>query len=238
MAEPRRGRPPNPVDPKASHGARLGAEIRARRTTEGLTLQQLVDRLAGYTPQYLSEVERAKATPTVAFVAAVDRALDARGALERLLPPVLQDRERRRQERAEARRVEAGSSLRCDAATYSEVAGDDEEVEPIDRRGLLNAAGVAALGAAGVVSVAAPAQAHQIDPGLPAHWDNLLRLLGRLDMLRGPQDVLDAVRRETALIAVPTGRPRQAARGAHARRGAVVGPSGVAERGLRQDARP
>jgi transcriptional regulator with XRE-family HTH domain len=208
MAEPRRGRPPNPVDPEASHAARLGAEIRARRTTEGLTLQQLVD-LAGYTPQYLSEIERAKATPTVAFVAAVDRALDARGALERLLPPVLQDRERQRQERAEARRAEAGSPLRCEAATHSEVAGDDEDVEPTDRRGLFNAAGVAALGAAGVTSVAAPAQAHQIDPELPAHWDNLLRLLGRVDMLRGPQDVLDAVRRETALIA----GYRQSARG-------------------------
>jgi len=82
-------------------------------------------------------------------------------------------------------------------------------VEPTDRRGLLNAAGVAALGAAGVASVAAPAQAHQIDPELPAHWDNLLRLLGRLDMLRGPQDVLDTVRRETQLIA----GYRQSARG-------------------------
>jgi tetratricopeptide (TPR) repeat protein len=60
-----------------------------------------------------------------------------------------------------------------------------------------------------VAGVAAPAQAHQIDPELPAHWDNLLRLLGRLDMLRGPQDVLDAVRRETALIA----GYRQSARG-------------------------
>jgi transcriptional regulator with XRE-family HTH domain len=85
MAEPRRGRPPNPVDPEASHAARLGAEIRTRRTTEGLTLQQLVD-LVGYTPQYLSEVERAKTTPTVAFVAAVDRALNARGALEGYYP--------------------------------------------------------------------------------------------------------------------------------------------------------
>ena len=93
--------------------------------------------------------------------------------------------------------------------THSEVAGDDEDVEPTDRRGLFNAAGVAALGAAGVTTVAAPAQAHQIDPELPAHWDNLLRLLGRLDMLRGPQDVLDAVRRETALIA----GYRQVARG-------------------------
>jgi hypothetical protein len=61
MAEPPRGRPPNPIDPDPSHAARLGAEIRARRTTDGPTLQQFVD-LAGYTPQYLSEVERAKAT--------------------------------------------------------------------------------------------------------------------------------------------------------------------------------
>jgi transcriptional regulator with XRE-family HTH domain len=197
MAEPRRGRPPNPVDPEASHAARLGAEIRTRRTTDGLTLQQLVD-LAGYTPQYLSEVERAKATPTVAFVAAVDRALDARGALERLLPPVLQDRELQRQERAEARRAEPRSSLRCDPATHSEVAGDDEDVEPTTRRGLIGAGAVAALGSA---TAAMPAAAREVDPALPAHWRGLLRLLGRHDEVSGPHDVLATVRGELGIIA-------------------------------------
>jgi DNA-binding XRE family transcriptional regulator len=58
----RRGRPPNPIDPDASDAARLGAEIRARRTARGLTLAAMGE-LVGYTPQYVSEVERAKTTP-------------------------------------------------------------------------------------------------------------------------------------------------------------------------------
>lgn len=71
MTEPRRGRPPNPVDPDASHTARLGAEIRTRRTAQGLTLTALGE-LVGYTAQYVSEVERAKTTPAYPFVATVD----------------------------------------------------------------------------------------------------------------------------------------------------------------------
>ena len=93
MTEPRRGRPPNPVDPGASHAARLGAEIRTRRTALGLTLTALGE-LVGYTAQYVSEVERAKTTPAYPFVATVDRTLAADGALERLAPAVLQERER------------------------------------------------------------------------------------------------------------------------------------------------
>ena len=216
MAEPRRGRPPNPVDPEASHGARLGAEIRARRITDGLTLQQLVD-LAGYTPQYLSEVERAKATPTVAFVTAVDRALDARGALEQLLPPVLHERELQRQERAAARRAAAGSPLRCDAATHSE-AGDDEDVEPTTRRGLIGTGAVAAVGS---VTTAAPAAAREVDPALPEHWRGLLRLLGRHDEVSGPHDILDTVRGELRIIAEHRGdRAGSACVGVRQRRGA------------------
>jgi hypothetical protein len=67
----------NPVDPDASHAARLGAELRARRTAKGLTLQALGDLADGYAPQYISEVERAKTAATPAFIAAVDRALNA-----------------------------------------------------------------------------------------------------------------------------------------------------------------
>ena len=114
MAQPRRGRPPNPIDPNASHAARLGAEIRDRRTDAELTLEQLAKQV-GFSQQHISEVERAKTTPGAAFVAAVDRALEADGAIERLLPPVLADREERRQERAEARRA----APRSGAATHS-----------------------------------------------------------------------------------------------------------------------
>jgi hypothetical protein len=50
MTQPRRGRPPHPLDPDASHAARLGAEIRARRQAHGLTLEGLAA-LIGFSPQ-------------------------------------------------------------------------------------------------------------------------------------------------------------------------------------------
>src|ERR671921_240112 len=127
MAQPRRGRPPNPVDPEASHAARLGAELRTQRTAEGLTLQALGD-LTGYTPQYVSEVERGKAAPARPFIAACDRALETGGALERLLPAAIQEREKKRHDRAAARRAQQ-QALPCDAAR-SELAAGDENVEP------------------------------------------------------------------------------------------------------------
>jgi transcriptional regulator with XRE-family HTH domain len=105
MAQPRRGRPPNPVDPDASHAARLGAELRARRTAKELTLQALGDLAGGYAPQYISEVERAKTAATPVFIAAVDQALDAHGALEALLPAAMREHDQARRERAAARRA-------------------------------------------------------------------------------------------------------------------------------------
>jgi hypothetical protein len=114
----------------------------------------------------------------------------------------MQERDRERQERAAARRAASDeASLRCEAHSDA-----GEDVNPTNRRGLIGAAGVTALG---LSTVAAPAAAAEIDPALPEHWAALLRLLGRLDMLRGPHDVLAAVRRETALIAAY----RAAARG-------------------------
>ena len=195
MAQARRGRPPTPLDPGASHAAKLGAEVRTRRTDAGLTLEALAGRV-GFSPQHISEVERAKTTPAAAFVAAVDRALEADGAIERLLPPVLQDRDKRRQERAEARRAQGESPLPCATATHSEVAGDDEDVEPTDRRGLLGAAGAAALG----LSTAVPAAAREVDPALPAHWTRLLVQLGKVDAIFGPRDVLATVQHELSII--------------------------------------
>src|SRR5918998_3440953 len=115
MDQPRRGRPPNPVDPEPSHTARLGAELRTQRTAEGLTLQALGD-LTGYTPQYVSEVERGKAAPARPFIAACERALQTDGALEQLLPAAIQEREKRRQERAAVRRAQQQRALPCDAA--------------------------------------------------------------------------------------------------------------------------
>jgi len=111
----------------------------------------------------------------------LDAALDADGALLALLPAAISERL-------------GAADLRAAARQY-----DDEDVEPTNRRGLLGGAAGAALGAAALGS--APAAAREVDPGLPEHWSNLLGLLGRLDMLRGPQDVLAAVRRELRLIA-------------------------------------
>ncbi len=190
-----RGRPPNPVDPDASHAARLGAELRSQRQARGLTLQALGD-LTGFTPQHVSEVERAKAAPTPPFVAACDRALEAQGALLALLPAAMHERDVQRHERAAARRAGRDPSLRWEA--YSDVG--DEDVDPTNRRGLLGA-GAGATAALGLGAAAAPTHAYEVDPELVSHWTTLLRLLDRHDAAFGPHDVLAAVRRELSLIA-------------------------------------
>jgi len=188
-----RGRPPKPLDPDASHGARLGAELRTHRLEEGLTLQALGD-LTGYTPQHVSEVERAKTAPTRPFIAACDRALDAQGALLALLPAVVHERDAQRRERAARRAARDLVPLRCGAPNAG-----DEDVDPTNRRGLLGAGAGAAV-ALGLGATAVPTQARQIDPELPAHLARMLNVLGRHDMVCGPQDVLSAVRYELGLI--------------------------------------
>jgi transcriptional regulator with XRE-family HTH domain len=201
-AKPRRGRPPNPLDPDASSAAALGAELRALRLAKDLTLEALGD-LTGYTPQYISEVERAKTPPTQPFFTACDAALDAQGELLALLPAALRERDRDRQERTAARRTASDlAALRCEAHSDA-----GENVNPTNRRGLIGTAGAAALGAP--MLGAAPIRAGEVDPELPAHWDNLLRLLGRLDAMNGPRDVLAAVCRELRIIA----QYREGARG-------------------------
>jgi transcriptional regulator with XRE-family HTH domain len=77
---------------------------------QGLTLEELADRMmcaAGrsVTPQHISEVERAKVTPSQRFVTACDATLRADGALLLLLPAAIEEREARRDERTEARRA-------------------------------------------------------------------------------------------------------------------------------------
>jgi transcriptional regulator with XRE-family HTH domain len=81
----------------------LGAEIRSRRSERGLTLEGLAE-LIGFTPQHVSEVELAKASVSKSFVAACDRALDARGRLLELLPAVVYERALERHDRSVARR--------------------------------------------------------------------------------------------------------------------------------------
>ena len=72
----RRGRPLKPLDPDATMASWLGAELRARRVARDLTQQALGD-LIGYSPQHVSEVERARTAPAQPFIVACDDALDA-----------------------------------------------------------------------------------------------------------------------------------------------------------------
>jgi transcriptional regulator with XRE-family HTH domain len=200
-----RGRPPKPLDRDSSSAAYLGAELRARRQQRGLTQQDLAV-LIGFSPQHVSEVERAKAAPTHPFVAACDRTLSAQGRLLELLPAVSRERALQRDQRTAARRAEQ-AALPSRAAPYGEAAGEDD-VEPTDRRGLLGAGAAAALGVAGIS--AAPAAARAVDPELPEHWTQLLNLLGRHDEVLGPRDVLVTVEHQLGMM----GQYRQAARGA------------------------
>lgn len=188
-----RGRPLTPLNPDASASALLGAKLRAHRLDKGLTLKALAD-LIGYSQQHISEVERAKSTPAQPFIAACDSALDANGALLELLPAATDERRQRCKDRSTARRTADDPALRCDVHSDA-----GEDVEPTNRRGLLGAGAAAALG--GVAIDAAPAAAREVDPDLPAHWAQLLSLLGRHDDAFGPHAVLGTVQRELRIIA-------------------------------------
>jgi transcriptional regulator with XRE-family HTH domain len=98
------GRPLKPLDPDASAGARLGAELRSRRLAQSLTLEALAD-LIDYSPQHVSEVERANVTPSRPFIATCDRVLDAQGALVALLPAVIDERAQQSDNRSVGRRA-------------------------------------------------------------------------------------------------------------------------------------
>ncbi|MCA1699455.1 MAG: hypothetical protein LC790_11395, partial [Actinobacteria bacterium] len=145
-----------------------------------MTLQALGD-LTGYTPQHVSEVERAKTAPTRPFIAACDRALHAQGALLALLPAAVHERDTQGHERAAARRGDRDPSLRC-VAQHSDAG--DEDVDPTNRRGLLGA-GAGAAAALGLGAVAAPTQARQIASGelrtelmrVEARWAELAAFL-------------------------------------------------------------
>jgi len=109
MKQPRRGRPPKPLDPSASNAARLGAELRSRRLERELTLEALAG-LIGFTPQHVSEVELAKTSVSRPFVEACDRELEAGGSLLELLPAVVYERALERHDRSVARRRPKPSS--------------------------------------------------------------------------------------------------------------------------------
>ncbi len=136
MTQPRRGRPPHSPNPNASHAARLGADIRARRQARGLTLKALA-KLIGFSSQHLSEVELAKGPVSGPFVAACDRALEAHGALLKLLPAVVCERAMQRHERSAARKRPASidSAKTLDLSTVAGASADGDvgdELEAIE----------------------------------------------------------------------------------------------------------
>ena len=204
-----RGRPPKSVDPNASSGARLGAEIRASRVARNLTLEALSDRI-GYTPQHISGVELADIVPSEAFVAACERALKALGQFLPLYPPVLIEQASARQKRAEAR-VEAGREALRSA----------QEVEDVKRRAFLGLGLSVVLLGPEAAAQASDAQWERISqawayevataPDRRALLPGLVADLRRLHENAGPQRVTAQLSSYVAAIAVSTGE-HQAAR--------------------------
>ncbi|GAA3457991.1 transcriptional regulator with XRE-family HTH domain [Saccharothrix longispora] len=86
---------PDPTEPA---GVRLAREIRRRRTAASLSQPQLAQKI-GYTRQYVSLAERADHNlPSMEIVKAIDRALDAEGALVALREESKSEQERLRRE--------------------------------------------------------------------------------------------------------------------------------------------
>jgi transcriptional regulator with XRE-family HTH domain len=185
-----RGRPPKPIPPDAPPAAAaLGAELRRRRLERALTLTALGAR-AGCSPQHVSCLEHGSTGATTAMIASIDAALGADGALLNLVPAAIAERVLAADERATRRRY------------------DEDDVDPCNRRDLLDAAAGVALTST-ALSSAAPAPAREVDPELPAHWTHLLDVLSRHDDAFGAHDVLAVVQHQLTLIAAA----RQVARG-------------------------
>ncbi|MGH2944552.1 MAG: helix-turn-helix domain-containing protein, partial [Solirubrobacteraceae bacterium] len=203
----RKGRPPKPLDPGASAAAKLGAELRTWRVKRDLTQVQLGE-LIGFAPQHVSAVERAKGSITGRFVRACDQALKTGGALAELRDAAVLERDEQRAERESSRcpRCSAGwptdqfSSLPCGGPDGD--AGDGEDVEPTTRLGLIEASAVTALGTlGGLGAMAVPARARDVNPELPAHWAQLLNVLGVHFEMLGPCELRVIVRHQIDMLA-------------------------------------
>jgi transcriptional regulator with XRE-family HTH domain len=194
-----RGRPPKSVDPDASCAARLGAEIRACRAAQNLTLHGLARRI-GYSPQHISDAELAKSAVSQHFVATVDRVLDARGRLVALYPAVVIEREIERQKRVAARR----EALRC-----------VQEVGDVKRRAFIGLGlSVVLLGPEAATRASADdwdrighAWGYEIAtaPDRTALLPGLAADLKRLHTARGPQRTIALLSSYVASIAVSGG---------------------------------
>jgi transcriptional regulator with XRE-family HTH domain len=100
----------------------LGADLRARRVAQDLTLAGLASRI-GCTVQHISDVELAKSTASESFVAAADAALGAGGRLLALHPAVVCEQVVERQKRADARRGALRSPQEADDVKRREFIG-------------------------------------------------------------------------------------------------------------------
>jgi transcriptional regulator with XRE-family HTH domain len=194
-----RGRPPKSVDPDASSAARLGAEIRACRIARNLTLHALSRRI-GYTPQHISEVELAKVCPSEAFVAGVDRALNADGRLLELYPAARVELLIERENRSESRR----EAIRC-----------CQEVSDVKRRAFIGLGlSVVLLGPEAAARASANdwdrishAWSYELDTASDrsALLPGLVADLKRLYANHGPQRVVAQLASHVAAIAVSAG---------------------------------
>jgi hypothetical protein len=164
-----------------------------------LTLHALSRRI-GYTPQHISEVELAKVCPSEAFVAVVDKALDADGRLLELYPPVAIERERERQKRVTARR----EAIRC-----------CQEVSDVKRRAFIGfGLSVVLLGPEAAARASADdwdriahAWAYELDtaPDRSALLPGLVADLKRLHANHGPHRVVAQLASHVAAITVSAG---------------------------------
>lgn len=201
-----RGRPPKPIDAAASAAARLGAETRALRVARDLTLEGLAQ-LINYTTQYISQVELAQSSVSETFVAAVDRALDAQGALLALHPAVRVEQLVAREQRAIARREALPSS---------------QEVEDVKRRAFIGLGlSVVLLGPEAAARAStddwdriAHAWSYEVStaPDRSALLPGLAADLKRLGATGGPKRVIAQLSSHVAAIAVMNGDPALARR--------------------------
>src|SRR6266498_1622258 len=98
-----RGRLPDQLDPSSSAAAHFGAELRALRLDDRLTIKAL-GKLIGFSPTRISEVENGKGKLSREFVEACERELPAGGALLTLFEVVVQEETAERHAKLAARR--------------------------------------------------------------------------------------------------------------------------------------
>ncbi len=135
-----RGRLPNQLDPSSSAAAHFGAELRALRLDDRLTIKAL-GKLIGFSPTRISEVENGKGKLSREFVEACERILPANGALITLFESVVEEETAARHARLASRR--RSQHAERPAATPVQSSEMAASVEPASSHLLLGPQGVA-----------------------------------------------------------------------------------------------